>query len=899
MTDGGQWARLEALFDAAVDVPLAERDAWIAARCGDDPSLAAQLARMLAAHDRPGPLDRAAVTPRLPEADVRQRLAAALAEQYDLEERLGAGGMSVVFKARERKHDRHVVIKALQPGLAAAIGPDRFAAEVQIAARLGHPHILALLDSGEADGLLYYVMPYVGGETLRALLERDGALPIAATITILRDIADALAHAHAAGIVHRDLKPENVLLVGGHAFLLDFGVAKLDRVEGSRRETDPGLAIGTPGYMAPEQAAGQPVDHRADINVWGLLGRELLTGRRDPGAKVAERADAPRPLVALVEAALAQDPEARPASAAVLVGALDALVAPVRHQRRWPWLAAAGVAAAALAGWWFLGRSGGPIPVDELPQPIAVAPLSDETGDSTLAGIGRLAGDWLTQGLHEAGGMPVVAWPASRAAVEATKGLDVATVLRDATGARSAVVGSVYLIGDTLRFQVELVDTRSGIVLAAPPPVTVARDSAAAGVRELRDRVMGALAIRRDERLASAAAFASSPPTYAAYRVFDQALTDYEGYRYEPSLAGMLEAWRLDTTFTAALLYAGYAAWNGGQRRLADSLVTAVLARRQALSAFHVARAEQLRASLAGDTPGAVDASERAVQLAPGSQARYALAQSLESLNRPAAALAQLDSLDPDRGPMRGWPAYWSLRSYAEHQLGRHEAEIADAGNMERRHPTQRVPGVIVARAFASLGRTDALDSVLSAYDGLPPDVYWSQGAMRVVAGEELTAHGRPVEGRRYFVDAERWLRQRLRVVPDSRPHRYWLASALVGQHHWADAAHLFDGLRRQDPDRLLYRGMSAVLAAHAGDSAAASGYLATHDPADLGSWLVYRARVAAVLGHRDEALTLLGQAIHTGVDGWHWIHGTAFSDFEPLLIDPRYRALVATDGPE
>src|SRR5690606_9142033 len=152
----------------------------------------------------------------------------------------------------------------------AAIGPHRFADEVRIAARLSHPHILALIDSGEADGIRYYVMPYVGGITLRERLERDGALPLASAITLLRDVADALAHAHEAGVIHRDLKPENVLCVGDHAFLLDFGVAKRHGTSPGST-TDPGLAIGTPGYMAPEQAAGAEVDHRADIHVWGLL----------------------------------------------------------------------------------------------------------------------------------------------------------------------------------------------------------------------------------------------------------------------------------------------------------------------------------------------------------------------------------------------------------------------------------------------------------------------------------------------------------------------------------------------------------------------------------------------------------------------------------------------------
>lgn len=893
MNDPSRWARLEALFDQAVDLPPAERPGWVARTCADDAALAEQLLRMLAAHERTGPLDRPPVA-RLPEEDMRERLGRALAGRYVIDETLGTGGMAVVFRAHELKHERSVVIKVLQPGLAAAIGPGRFADEVRIAARLSHPHILALIDSGEADGLLYYVMPYVGGTSLRERLDREGAMPVATVITVLRDIADALGHAHDAGIIHRDLKPENVLCVGGHAFLIDFGVAKLESDARGPVPTDPGLAVGTPGYMAPEQAAGQGVDHRADLYVWGLLAREMLTGRRDPGASLTDRAEVPRTLVALVEAALAFDPAERPVSARLLVAALDGMMIPVAARPRWPWFAAA--AGAALLAWLVLGRGEAPLDMEDLPQPVAVAPLADETGDSTLTGLGRLAGDWIAQGLHEAGGTRVVAWPAARAAVEGAPAADAATRLREATGAQSAVVGSVYRLGDTLRFQAEIVDTRSGLVLAAPPVVTVHRDSAMTGVRLLRDRVMGALAVRRDDRLAARDAFATRPPTYAAYRSFDRALDDYDGYRYAEAREGMLEAWRLDTTFSAALVYAAHAAYNEGDRPLADSLVRAVLSRRQALSDYHVAMAEVMGASLAGDTPAALLAAQRAVTLAPGSRARYNAAQALLSLNRPAAALAQLDSLDPDLGPMRGWPAYWSQRAYNAHLLGDHRAELRDAVSMAARHPAQRVPGVIAARALAAEGRLDALDSTLAAHDQLDPDVYWSQGAMRVVAGEELTAHGWPGDGDRYFADGVRWLRERLAIDPGHSGHRYWLASALVGLGRWDEGAAVLRTLVRDDPDRLLYRGMLAALTAHGGRADEARRVLGEAPRADRGEWLIFRARIAAVEGDVEESLRLLGEALRLGADNWHWNHGTARADLEPLLGDPRYQRLVAVD---
>lgn len=889
MNDPGRWARLEELFDGALDQDPGQRERWLEREAADEPELLAQVRRMLAAHDATGVLDHR-FTP-LPEADLRQRLSAALVGRFELEELLGSGGMSSVFRARELKHERPVVIKALQPGLAAAIGPHRFADEVRIAARLSHPHILALIDSGEADGIRYFVMPYVGGVTLRARLQEEGALPVGSAITLLRDIADALAHAHEAGVVHRDLKPENVLCVGDHAFLLDFGVAKR---HGSSPggATDPGLAIGTPGYMAPEQAAGAPVDHRADIYVWGLLAREILTGRRDPSARVADRPDVPRTLDALIGATLALDPMERPGSTRALVTSLDGMIAlaPPRR-RRWPMVAA--LAAVSALAWWVLGRGNRTVSAEMLGQPIAVAPFTDETGDSTITGIGRLAGDWITQGLHEAGGMRVVAWPAALAAAEA--GGNLAEALHRATGAGTVVVGSIYRLGDSVRFQVEIVDAGRAIVLAAPRPVVVPRDSVTQGVRLLRDRVMGALAVQRDERLPAGAAFAQRPPTYAAYRSFDRALNDYNGYRYRDALTGMLESWRLDTTFTAALVYAAYAAWNTSNRVLADSLVQAVLQRRGAVDAYHLAITENVAASLRGDTPAALAASRRATDLAPGSRARYNLALALASLNRPAEALAQLDSLDPDRGPMRGWPAYWSQRSYALHLLGRHDDELAAARTMTARHPEQRVAWVVMARALAAAGRVAELDSVLRAAEPLPPHVYWSQGAMLVVAGEELQAHGRPREGQQYLAAGERWLRARLAEQPDQDDHQEWLVGALVGQGRWDDAERVVRDRLARLPGHTTTRGLAAVLAARRGDRAAAEEYLARVDPWDRGTVMLFRARVAAVLGARDEAITLLQQGSALGIGSWHWTHGTAWRDFATIRDDPRVVGLLGT----
>src|SRR2546425_1215649 len=212
--------------------------------------------------------------------DLLARLQTALGPTYRVERELSGGGMSRVFLARERELERQVVVKVLPPEMAAGVTADRFRREIQLAASLQHPHIVPLLAAGHADDLVYYTMPLIEGESLRAKLAHEGELPIAEAVRILRDVADALAYAHAHGVVHRDIKPDNVLISGQHAVVTDFGVAKaVSAASGESTLTSLGVALGTPAYMAPEQAAADPhVDHRADLYAVGAMAYEMLCG---------------------------------------------------------------------------------------------------------------------------------------------------------------------------------------------------------------------------------------------------------------------------------------------------------------------------------------------------------------------------------------------------------------------------------------------------------------------------------------------------------------------------------------------------------------------------------------------------------------------------------------------
>ncbi len=345
-----------------------------------------------------------------------ERLVAALADRYRIERELGAGGMATVYLAQDLKHDRQVAIKVLRPELAAVIGAERFLSEIRTTANLQHPHILSLFDSGEAGGSVFYVMPYVDGESLRSRLEREHQLPVDGALQIAREVADALEHAHQKGVIHRDIKPENILLHGGHALVADFGIAlAVSRSEGGARMTETGMSLGTPHYMSPEQAMGErTLDARTDVYALGCVLYEMLLGEppfsgptaqaivakvmtERPAGLIARRDRVPPQIEDAVLTALEKLPADRWASAAAFRAALadDAVETrrthrPVRRGAQgavaWlPWGVAAGLGAAALLGWLRPGPALPPAPVVRFTIPAVTNDRTSSLGYSSVA----------------------------------------------------------------------------------------------------------------------------------------------------------------------------------------------------------------------------------------------------------------------------------------------------------------------------------------------------------------------------------------------------------------------------------------------------------------------------------------------------------------------------------
>lgn len=374
----------------------------------------------------------------------------ALPERYAVERELGRGGMATVYLAQDRRHDRPVAIKVLRRELAAAIGAERFAREIRLLARLRHPFILPLHDSGEADGQLYYVMPYIDGESLGARLGRTGRLAVREAVEITREIADALSYAHGEGVVHRDVKPENILLTRqGHALLADFGIARgsLTAADEDDRVTRVGTAVGTPTYMSPEQVTGEEVTSQSDIYSLGVTLFEMLAGRPPfvadtPAARVAlKHLTAPVPTLAslgsfvspaieaVVQQALAKEPDERFKSASVFAAALAASITPTSTTT--------------------LER-----PVAPQPESLVVLPLTNLSGDQESEYLSDGLTDELIGALARMGGLRVI----SRTSAFAFKGKNVPLrEIGEQLKVAFALEGGVRRAGDRLRISAQLV----------------------------------------------------------------------------------------------------------------------------------------------------------------------------------------------------------------------------------------------------------------------------------------------------------------------------------------------------------------------------------------------------------------------------------------------------------
>jgi hypothetical protein len=502
--------------------------------------------------------------------DTLDGLKTALADRYTLQRELGRGGMATVYLAEDLKHHRPVALKVLRPELAAVLGPDRFLREIEVASKLTHPHILPVYDSGRAGApaepltanrqpptsdFLYYVMPYVEGESLRDRLTREKQLPVDDALQISREVADALSYAHSHGVIHRDIKPENILLESGHAVVADFGIARAIDQAGGEKLTGTGIALGTPAYMSPEQAAGsKDLDGRSDLYSLGCVLYEMLAGQppftgptleslihqhlsAEPPNITNIRPSVPSWVVAALQRSLAKTPADRfnpvaqfgeaiaPRVSMAEVPVAPAVPVPSVQPRQWRWAAAVVAAVVVLAGGWagwstLHRHETPPSPVGPRPYTIVAevegnadpevrrtvrAMLGAALDESRIVAV--LPEDQIQRGLALAGKPDTMTLHLAMARELAVRG-----------AIRTVVAGSVDRAGTTYHVSVRVVDADSGTVLAAERAVARGDDD----VIPVVDRLMRAVREQlgeRPEAIAPTRPFTeASTPSFAAFQ---------------------------------------------------------------------------------------------------------------------------------------------------------------------------------------------------------------------------------------------------------------------------------------------------------------------------------------------------------------------------------------------
>ena len=831
--------------------------------------------------------------------DLRDRLQSTLGSAYVIERELGGGGMSRVFLAHDTSLGRRIVVKLLPPELAGGVNVERFKREIQLAAQLQHPHIVPLLSASElsvesGDRLPFFTMPFVEGESLRQRIGH-GELPITDIVSILRDVARALAHAHARGVIHRDIKPDNVLLTGGSAVVSDFGVAKAVGASTSESGlTSVGVALGTPAYMAPEQAAADPnVDHRADIYAFGVVAFEVLTGHtpfagRSAGQMLAahatvapppvaeDRPTTPPALAQLVMRCLEKRPADRPQSADEVLHALDAVTtptvgtAPSTTAIATPaWRRRVGVIAAAAA--FIAGASAVTYRFafshDANERRVVVMPFDNATNDSTLGVVGRMAADYITEGLSGLTTVEVVATNAAFAVSGSTAGVTSADRVREVaerTGARRAVFGTYYKQGDSLRFRAQVIEAASGKVLSSIDGAPATVSSPMPAIADVRGRVMTALGADQTNRFVAGS---SRTPLYASYREF-MAGSELFGrdQDYRAAIPHFRRAIELDPTFLAPYQFLSTAHYNLGEIGLTDSITRVITPFVDRMSPTERAYYDFALAEVKGDMHAAIRAMSPHV--ATDQIACYLVGYRFYQLNRQNEAIEQLDKCH-DEKIRSGWLNFWTVPASARHLVGDYKGELEVIRRGRALYPTKSFMVTEEAAALVALGRAPEaiaiVDSLARNWDrqGYRPADVMSNVAL------ELREWKHPDDALAMLRRAIGLYETELASGPKPVNSRRNLARLYYLTDQLDTARAMFAALAAADTNDIISRGMLGAIAARSGhrdDAVRISESLAAlHVPYAFGATSHYRAVIAAQLGDRVKAAQLIEQAFAEG----------------------------------
>ena len=850
--------------------------------------------------------------------------------------------MSRVFVAEEMRFGRRVVVKVLAPELVVGLSAERFEREIRLAAQLQQANIVPLFGAGEVDaGIPYYTMPFVEGESLRHRLDGRPFHP-ADAVAILRDVARALEYAHAHGVVHRDIKPENVLLSGGTAVVTDFGIAKALSASKTQAPggtlTVVGTSLGTPAYMAPEQAVGDEVDARADIYAWGIMAYEMLTGAHPFAGKqtaqqyiTAHLAEAPRLLgemrtdmhpdfAALVMKTLEKDPAKRFSSATDLLASLNRIVTTgattpnqiVSQPRRTRSaliqgkaqriIAVAVLVAVVLGGIGAFAarqREGSGSEPAATAKRVFVGEFRNRSGDPSLNNVATILQDGISRRLTETSVAELLASDDSE-----TKGAAAIAKAR-AIGAGIFVGGSLLRDGETVQLSADLIDPISGRILRSVGPVSGPASDPSRAAGELRERVLGTIALMLDSAMNDAIpAVTVQTPTYAAFRQFAAGEVKASQNQFQQALPDYLAAYKRDSTFTFAAVRAARGYYNSGQCVLADSLANALIGLGDRLSQFEHATLGRNIARCRRDWVASYEYAKRMRDIAPQS----ADAQKIAAVSALYLFRAR-EGLDVLLRRSHVDVAQDYNIAVAYHMLGMHSEEKKFALEMDSKFSGNAATNYTKAAAFASAGDTLALNELIEELRALSAGSMGGVWNTLDIAAAEAKRHNLPIHARRIrAVELES-----INSAPAAqRTSGYWLGRGgleyAMGRYTDASASLDSSALKEptgpkvsSSPSVTIYRtGLRGRIAARTGkitEAEAALRFLAEQSS----SKLAYEAKLAAAqilvgLGRKDEAVRMMREAMAAGlspVDGYL----DAIVDMVDLTGYPPYEQLFKPRG--
>jgi tetratricopeptide (TPR) repeat protein len=813
-----------------------------------------------------------------------ERLTRALADRYAIEREIGSGGMATVYLAQDLKHNRQVAVKVLDPDLAETLGAARFLREIETAANLTHPHILPLHDSGEADNLLFFVMPLIEGESLRERLDREKQLPIEDAIQITGQIADALAYAHERGVVHRDVKPENILLEAGHAVLADFGVAQAVAGAEETRLTQKGMSVGTPAYMSPEQAAGdRGLDGRSDQYALGCVLYEMLAGHPpfmgstmqsvirqhlavQPTPVTVIRPTVPDGIVDALNRALAKSPADRFRTTKEFVTGLLAGGGSIsiRGRRgRTKALVYGGVVVLGLVTAAVIGSLRPPEEDLWREKRIAIFPLDNETGDPMLDDLGLSVAeevvDLLTRG-EQLEGLDV------QTLVQARVSLGEGGTTRQAAldlGTGVFTRGVITASGDSIVLRVWIARATTGERLMPVIEAGGLKTDKEAVEDELVQRVSGALLVVMDEE---AAYWIPDPITYEAAQEYFAAQERKNAGDREKEIIHYREAYRLDSTFLVALVGMAVAHIELGQYHEADSLLQIIEPRKDELAPHPRTWVEDLSAGLRGDREGQYEVWLSELGQRPEKiYTRYMVGNRALTAGHPEEAHEALSQMNLDHPGHQLLPLSHRWLARACHFTRRFHEELEVVRKGLELFPDDLRLRRYEIRALAAVGRVDEvpplLDSLvaLGGADGVTSHNHFLRLAV------DLHRLGYEKEAQHIAERAIQWYQSRDPVRFRAAEAGAWLFLNQPGK-----ALPLTRELRAENPNSMEYRGLHGVALAGVGeweDAEAESDWLAGLDRRYLsGQNTFLRAAIMAHLGREETAVNLLLQALEEGL---------------------------------